>query len=206
MLKLFVLFFLLTSCATSSGNTLYYPVVRVVDGDTIVLREIGKVRLIGVNTPETKDPRRPVQYFGKEASAFLTKLLNGKKVRLEYDQQRKDKFQRTLAYVYLEDQTLINAKIIEDGYGFAFTRYPFQKMESFRALEKKAQESKRGLWAATHSAPISSKTQSSYQCSKKRCKHISTCDEAMFLLKECKHTQIDHDGDGIPCEKLCNPR
>jgi len=64
---------------------------RVVDGDTIILDGHERVRLIGVDTPETKDPRKPVQYFGKEASEFTKRMVEGKKVRLEYDWQRKDK-------------------------------------------------------------------------------------------------------------------
>lgn len=202
MNKLFFLLFFLFSCSSVKADATYYKVIRVVDGDTFVLQHIGKVRLIGVNTPETKDPRRPVQFFGKEASQFLTKLITGKNVRLEYDQQRKDKFQRTLAYAYLEDKTFINAKIIEEGYGFAYTRYPFQKMELFRSLEKKARESRKGLWHEAIQKP--SPTQKKFECSRKRCKHIKTCEEARYLLKVCGHTQIDNDGDGIPCEKLCH--
>jgi endonuclease YncB( thermonuclease family) len=72
-------------------------VVRVVDGDTIVLDGQEKVRLIGVDTPETVDPRKPVQYFGHEASAFTTHHLAGKAVHLAYDWQRQDRYRRTLA-------------------------------------------------------------------------------------------------------------
>jgi endonuclease YncB( thermonuclease family) len=91
-----------------------------------------RVRLIGVDTPETKDPRKPVQYFGKEASAFTQRLVEGKRVRLEYDQQRADKYGRTLAFVYLDDGTFVNAEIIKQGYGFAYTRFPFTYLEQFR--------------------------------------------------------------------------
>jgi len=69
-----------------------YAVVRVVDGDTVVLRDIGTVRLIGVDIPETVDTRKPVQHYGREASAFLATMLTGGSVRLEYDQQRTDKY------------------------------------------------------------------------------------------------------------------
>src|SRR4029453_2620834 len=77
-------------------------VVRVVDGDTIVLDGQEKVRLIGVDTPETVHPAKPVERFGHEASAFTTRRLKGKVVTLAFDQQRRDRFQRTLAYVCLE--------------------------------------------------------------------------------------------------------
>jgi len=125
------------------------PVVtRVIDGDTIVVEGTGTVRLIGVDTPETVDPRRPVQYFGKEASDFTKQLATGKPVRLDFDQDRTDRYGRTLAYVYLQPENLlVNAEIIRQGYGFAYTQFPFRMMEQFRALEREAREAGRGLWA-----------------------------------------------------------
>lgn len=127
----------------------YFRVVRVVDGDTCVLDQIGKVRLIGVDTPETVDPRKPVQFYGKEASAFLRKLIDGKKVRIEYDQQRKDKYNRTLGYLYLPDGTFINSMLIEKGYAHAYTRFAFKYLAEFRAKERKARMDQVGLWAGT---------------------------------------------------------
>ena len=126
------------------------PVVtRVIDGDTIVVEGVGTVRLIGVDTPETVDPRRPVGYFGKEASDFTKQLATGKRVRLEFDQDRIDRYGRTLAYVYLQPENLLlNAEIIRQGYGFAYTRFPFRMMDEFRALEREAREAARGLWAS----------------------------------------------------------
>lgn len=122
-------------------------VVRIVDGDTLVLDGGERIRLIGVNTPESVDPRRPVQYFAKEASEFTRRLAEGKRVRLAYDSDRKDNFRRTLAYVYLEDGTFLNAEIIRQGYGFAYTRYPFRYANDFRAYEREARAARRGLWA-----------------------------------------------------------
>ena len=123
-------------------------VERVVDGDTIVVRGVGRVRLIGVDTPETVDPRRPVERFGQEASAFTKRLLEGKRVRLEYDQDRTDRYGRTLAYVYLPDGTFANAEIIRRGYGHAYTRFPFKYLDRFRQLEQEARRAGRGLWGA----------------------------------------------------------
>jgi endonuclease YncB( thermonuclease family) len=123
-----------------------YLITRVIDGDTLELYTGERVRLIGVDTPETKDPRRPVQYFGEEAAAFTRRIVEGKRVRLEYDWERKDKYGRTLAYVYLEDGTFLNAEIIRQGYGFAYTRFPFKYLEEFRKLEREAREAGRGLW------------------------------------------------------------
>ncbi len=120
--------------------------IRVIDGDTIVLEENEKVRLIGVDTPETVHPQKPAEYYGKEASEFTRQMVEGKQVRLEYDWQKKDKYGRTLAYVYLEDGTFLNLEIIKQGYGFAYTKYPFKFLEEFRQTEKEARENKKGLW------------------------------------------------------------
>jgi micrococcal nuclease len=122
-------------------------VVRVVDGDTLVLDGNERVRLIGVDTPETVHPSKPVEHFGREASAFTKRMAEGRRVRLEFDRERTDRYGRTLAYVYLEDGTLLNAEIIRQGYGHAYTRFPFRYLDEFRALEREAREAQRGLWA-----------------------------------------------------------
>lgn len=123
--------------------------IRVIDGDTIVVDYHGKlekVRLIGVDTPETVHPNKPVEYFGKEASNFTRSLVAGKRVTLEFDWQRRDKYNRLLAYVYFDDGTLLNKKIIKEGYGHAYTRFPFKYMDDFRAAEREAQRAGKGLW------------------------------------------------------------
>ena len=149
LVPLYTVFALIFSTLVASSQTSSesYRVTRVVDGDTIVLERIGKVRLIGIDTPETVDPRRPIQRFGREASAFMHRLVDGKRVRVEYDWNRKDKYNRTLAYIYLLDGTFVNAEIIRHGYGFAYTRYPFKYLEQFRKLEREARERNLGLWA-----------------------------------------------------------
>lgn len=122
---------------------------RVVDGDTIVVSIEGKqekVRLIGVDTPETVHPSKPVEYFGREASDFTKRTVERQKVRLEYDWQKRDKYGRLLGYVYLEDGTFLNAEIIKQGYGFAYTKYPFKFLDEFRQYEREARENKKGLW------------------------------------------------------------
>lgn len=135
-----------TSGAPAEAARLYV-VKRVVDGDTIKVQGVGTIRLIGVDTPETVHPKKPVERFGREASRFTKELLTGKKVRLEYDFEKTDRYNRVLAYVYLEDGTLVNAEIIKRGYGHAYTRFPFKRLEEFRKLERDARLAKRGLWA-----------------------------------------------------------
>ena len=133
--------------ALGAEQTAVYPVERVVDGDTVILATIGTVRLIGVDTPETVDPRKPVQRFGLESAAFLRSLLDGQSVRVEYDRQGLDKYRRTLAYLALLDGTSVNLEIVRQGYGYAYLNYPFDRMDAFRAAEREAREGKRGLWA-----------------------------------------------------------
>lgn len=123
-------------------------VAKVVDGDTLVLEGGERIRLIGVDTPETVHPEKPVEYFGKEASSFTRQMAEGKPVRLEFDQQKKDKYGRSLAYVYLEDGTFLNAEIIKQGYGFAYTQFPFRYLEEFREYQRQARLQKLGLWGA----------------------------------------------------------
>ena len=115
-------------------------VERVVDGDTLLLTNGEYVRLIGVDTPETKHPEKPVEYFGKEAYLFTKRMVEGKEVRLEYDQTRRDRYNRILAYAYLMDGTFLNAEIIKQGYGFSYTKYSFKYMEEFRQYEREARE------------------------------------------------------------------
>jgi micrococcal nuclease len=137
----FILFFLL-----SASHAEIYKVKRVIDGDTLLLINGEKVRLIGVDTPETKHPQKRVQYFGREAHLFTERMVGGKEVRFEFERQKRDKYGRLLAYVYLSDGTFLNAEIIKQGYGFAYTRFPFKYMEEFRRYQREARENGKGLW------------------------------------------------------------
>ncbi|MEW6027166.1 MAG: thermonuclease family protein [Planctomycetota bacterium] len=124
------------------------------DGDTVVIavdKDEVKVRLIGIDTPETVDPRKPVQFYGKEATNFLANLLKGEEVYLEYetDKLEYDKYGRLLVYLYrAPDGLFVNLEIVRQGYGHAYTKYPFRYMELFRAYEKRARENGKGLWAS----------------------------------------------------------
>ena len=133
----------------------YYAITSVVDGDTIKVSINGTaetLRLIGMDTPETVDPRKPVQCFGKEASNKAKELLTGTKVRLEKDstQGELDKYGRTLAYVYREDGLFYNKHMIEQGYAHEYTyNTPYKYQAEFKTAQKSAQENLRGLWSPT---------------------------------------------------------
>jgi micrococcal nuclease len=128
----------------------FIRVTRVVDGDTIILETGERVRLLGVNAPEVNSPKKSIEAFGKEASEFTRRIVEGKLVRIEADQpgSKTDKHSRILAYVFLQDGTHVNAEIIRQGYGFAESSWPPLKYEyEFRRLEQEAREKRRGLWA-----------------------------------------------------------
>jgi micrococcal nuclease len=128
-----------------------YQVVKFDDGDTIQVNMNNTnetVRFIGVDTPETHDPRKAVQCFGKVAAAFTKQLIGTSDVRLQADPENtnRDRYNRLLRYVFLPDGRLVNAEIIKQGYGFAYTYFPFTKLEEFRGYEKQAREHQKGLW------------------------------------------------------------
>ena len=130
-----------------------YEVVRVVDGDTIIVDLDGKdtrIRLIGIDTPESVHPDKSKNSEeGIIASDFTKELLTGEKVYLEYDIEKIDQYDRTLAYVYLADgETMVNALLVEEGYATTMTVQPNSKYaDTFYELQKEAREQGRGFWA-----------------------------------------------------------
>lgn len=123
-------------------------VIEVVDGDTIVLEGGETVRYIGIDTPETVDPRRSVQCFGKEASKANRAMVEGKRVRLVADVEDRDKYGRMLRYVYLPDGTFVNLELAVQGFAPAYTYPPnAAHTEEFRLAAREARREKRGLWA-----------------------------------------------------------
>jgi micrococcal nuclease len=123
-------------------------VASVVDGDTIKLETGETVRYIGINTPETVHPSKPVECFGKEASKKNKELVDQKEVRLEKDISDKDKYGRLLRYVYTNDDLLVNAVLVEEGFAYASNYPPDEEFkERFGIAEKEAKQEKRGLWA-----------------------------------------------------------
>jgi micrococcal nuclease len=129
-------------------------VEHVVDGDTIVVREGGRsetVRLLGIDTPETVDPDEPVGCFGPEASRFAHRLLDGRHVRLVYDVERRDRYGRLLAYVYVDGSPPLfaNASLVAGGYARTLDLGVNRAHAAeLAALERSAALAGRGLWGA----------------------------------------------------------
>ena len=125
----------------------FYRVERVVDGDTLKLANGERVRLIGVNTPESVAEDRPVEPLGPESSLFTKKMVDGKTVELRFDKERLDQYGRTLAYVYV-DGVLLNEELIRAGYSRAQLQYPYSNAmkKRFRQAEDEAKAAGRGLW------------------------------------------------------------
>ena len=152
------------SASTSSQERIAWPVsvsstariVRVVDGDTVEALLDGqvsssKIRLLGVNTPESVDPRRAVQCFGKEASLFMKHLVEGKRVFMVEDPQAddRDKYGRLLRGLVMEDGTDVNATLVASGYASAYLSFPLNKARKVQLsrLQEEAKREQRGLWS-----------------------------------------------------------
>jgi micrococcal nuclease len=131
----------------------------VVDGDTLLLANLARVRLIGVDAPETVDPNRPPEPFGREAAEFTRQAVEGRVVRLEFDRERTDRYGRFLAYVYV-GQSLVNEELVRAGLGRAETRFRYRgdMKRRFLDAEEEARSDARGIWSA-HGQPRSSRPQ-----------------------------------------------
>ncbi len=122
-------------------------VTKVIDGDTIELDNGTRLRYIGIDTPEIHHPAKGLQYYGPQAKEFNKKLVLYNRVRLEFDSERFDKYGRTLAYVYLENGTFVNAELVRQGYARAMMISPNTKYAGLvKQLEEEAKREKRGLW------------------------------------------------------------
>lgn len=153
---LFGLLLTLTICSCAGSKTLpddIADVIRVIDGDTVVLNLQGStetVRLIGVNTPETVHPTKPVECFGPEASLFMHQLLQPKtRVRVQRDIEARDRYQRLLVYIYLADGTFVNSELLRLGFARTMSIAPNTAFATkFAAIESAAQQNRIGLWLA----------------------------------------------------------
>ena len=211
---------------TKKAERKTYSVIKVVDGDTISVNINGNtetIRLIGINTPETVDPRKPVECFGVEASNRAKELLTGKKVILETDstQGERDKYDRLLRYVWLEDGTFFNKIMISDGYAYEYTYdTPYKYQTEFKQAETEARLTKLGLWAGdacsqdNQTQPPITQDQSNIDtrstiCSSNtyNCTDFKTHAEAQQVFELCGGAnndihKLDADKDGIACESL----
>jgi micrococcal nuclease len=138
-----------------------FLVKRVIDGDTFELENRDRVRMLGIDTPEKYESaklekdiersgqdKKTLQKLGELASQYTKKLIEGKRVILvpESNYEDRDVYGRLLRYVYLEDGTFINKKIVEDGYAYAYRKYRISKLDEFIKDENDARSNKRGLW------------------------------------------------------------
>jgi micrococcal nuclease len=159
MLRRLIVLALLAAAAALGGNAVLGAqdgaggsatalVERVVDGDTIVLRGGERVRYIGVDTPESVKPGTPVQCFAKAAGHENERLVEGQRITLAYDAERRDRYGRTLAYVRRErDGLFVNAELVRRGYARTLTIPPnVAHAAEFRRLAQAARRAGRGLW------------------------------------------------------------
>ncbi len=206
-----------------------FKVFKVVDGDTIKIalenNEIKTVRLIGIDTPETVDPRKPIECFGKEASQKLKSLLEDQPVYLAKDnsQNNEDKYGRWLRYVYLEDGTFINKLLVMQGYAYEYTYdKPYKFQQEFKEAQMRAQLNDIGLWApdacvtptilptlSVSITPLLTPQITSTPCSCEsniyNCSSFSSQQEAQTCFDYCGGVandihKLDGNDDGIVCE------
>lgn len=139
---LFVVFLFCSQCSFAE------EIDRVIDGDTLVLTSGVHIRLIGIDAPEVDHPDygRKGEPYGVEATNYLRTLLGNKEIRLESGVEPKDKYGRTLAYVFLPDGLFVNRKMVEAGYAETYRRFDFVYKQEFLELEKKARAQKIGMW------------------------------------------------------------
>ncbi len=125
-----------------------YVVSRAVDGDTLELASGERIRLLGVNTPETVAPNKPVEPWGPEATEFAQAFIAAGPVRLTFDQERHDRFGRHLAYVW-RGEMLLNEELIRAGFSEAVTIFPYSRLmkDRFLAAQRQAKRQRRGIWS-----------------------------------------------------------
>lgn len=173
-------------------------VTRIIDGDTIEIEGGERVRYIGIDTPETVDPRKPVQCFGVEASKKNKEFVEGQRVRLEKDITDRDKYNRLLRYVWVGD-TFVNLELVKQGFAQSYSYPPDIKyQDQFVAAERQAREAKVGLWGACplveETAPPASNSITSQPSSCIIKGNISSSGEKIYHLPGCgsyTRTQID---------------
>ena len=154
----FVCLTLLVACANNGNEaeTGLVKVKKVIDGDTLILQNEDTVRLVGVNTPEMGHGKFPDEPQARNAYRFLKQQLEGKAVRIEHAQQAKDRHGRWLAHVYNKNGENIQAKVLEQGLGFAIAvGNNLDFLDQYLAAEKTARKEKKGVWGERFFAPVS---------------------------------------------------
>lgn len=204
-----------------------YRVTSITDGDTIKVNLDGKtetIRFIGMDTPETKDPRKPVQCFGKEASSRMQHYAQSKSVRLEADasQGDRDKYGRLLRYVYSEDGRNIAYEMIKEGYAHEYTyNTPYKYQSQFKDAYNHARTNQLGLWSPSTCsgvtnqelppppppAPVPQNEQPAVAAPQPQSAYYRNCSAAraagaapVYAGQPGYGTHLDRDGDGIGCE------
>lgn len=215
-------FLLLLSVTTAYATEYTGRVVGISDGDTLTLltpeKQQVKVRLGEIDTPESRQP------YGTRARQALSDLAYGKEARVVV--QDTDRYGRTVGRMYV-GSTDVNAEMVRQGAAWVYRQYA--KDPGLYRLEEEAKTAKRGLWAlpeaermppwewrrggvggtATRTAPAAAPAPAAtsaagFTCGGKRyCREMTSCDEARFYLTQCGVTTLDGDGDGRPCERLC---
>lgn len=222
-----------TITPSPNPNITYAKVTNVVDGDTFKIESGETVRMIGIDTPETVHPSKPIQCYGKEASLKTEELIEGKEIRLEKDISEKDKYGRLLRYVYVGD-IFVNEYLVKEGYAISSSYPPDIKyQDKFVEAQRLAQEENNGLWntsacptatpkptatlkpstpkrvTTTYYTPVpttqtSGSTSGAYVCNcSKTCPQMSSCTEAQYQLNDCGCSARDADDDGIACDSDC---
>lgn len=149
LLLFLVLLSLLSSGCTRkpSGPPETAQVTRVIDGDTVLLANGARVRLLGIDAPEMERDERPAEFKAQQAKDFLAHMVGGKKVRLEYDQLRYDHYGRLLAYLFLPEGPLVNVELVRQGLARVYSHTPnVRYQEVLMAAQRQAMEAHRGLW------------------------------------------------------------
>jgi endonuclease YncB( thermonuclease family) len=210
------LLLLLSGTANARPSTITGLVVRVSDGDTIQVMHEGKaekIRLSGIDCPESKQP------FGQAAKKFVLEIAAQKTVTVYVETT--DRYGRTVGEVILPDGRNLNKELVQAGYAWWYRKYSINAV--LGQLESEARSARRGLWSDPHpvapwdwrhnqkTSPTSKLSAAQptpttvHQCGTKRyCKQMTTCEEAMFYLRVCGLSTLDGNHDGVPCEALCS--
>ena len=210
----FSLFFFYFTCLGYSQE-FSGRVVAIADGDTFTFltteKEQVKVRLAEIDTPESAQP------YGTRARQALSDLIFGKQVNII--KADTDRYGRLVGHVYVDD-IHVNKRMVQEGMAWVYRQY--LEDESLLLVEEEARRGRRGLWSLPNSQQVppwewrrgerstssvvdnQEENKPQFECGTKRyCKEMSSCEEARYYLENCGLTRLDGDGDGIPCEALC---